>query len=342
VLFGLEQRHENTGKRAQRNHMTLRQAKALLGFAIGGVFLYLAVRHASAADMVRVLGSAKSGWLALAVFVYWLELGARVIRWRALLTQTGKTVEPGAATSAFLIGYAANNVLPAKLGELVRVDLISRLSSVPRLASLGTVVVERIFDVLLILLMAGISVGLLVLPDTFDLARLRGGMIMLGAFTGLFLIVGIYIGRSGISGRWNMGPAVRARLGNLARGIHILADPVQCVRILALSLLIWTLNATAMWLIVFALGVSLSLLQTLLLMGIVGLAAILPAPPAGLGLLQYAFTLVFQLLGKPSVIGLVASAAVQVALLGSVTLVGAFLFFAIVVPVSAETHKIDG
>jgi uncharacterized membrane protein YbhN (UPF0104 family) len=322
--------------------VTSRQARALLGFAIGGAFLYLAVRHASAADMARVLGSAKAGWLALAVLVYWLELGARVIRWRALLSHTGETVGLGNTASAFIIGYAANNVLPAKLGELVRVDLISRLSGVSRMASLGTVVVERIFDLVLILLMAGTSVGLLVLPETFDLARLRGGMTLLGTSAALIMIVGIWFGRRGISRAWNLSPAMHARLANLVRGIHILAMPRQCGRVLALSLLIWGLNAVAMWLIVFALGISLSPLQTLLLMGIVGLAAVLPAPPAGLGVLQYAFTLVFELLGEPVTIGLVASVAVQAALLGSVTLVGAFLFFKIVIPVPVETRAIDG
>ncbi|HWS68392.1 MAG TPA: lysylphosphatidylglycerol synthase transmembrane domain-containing protein [Steroidobacteraceae bacterium] len=322
--------------------MTSRQARALLGFAIGGAFLYLAVRHASAADMAKVLGSAKVEWLAIALLVYGLELGARVIRWRALLSHTEEDVGLGNATSAFIIGYAANNVFPAKLGELVRVDLISRLSGIARMASLGTVVVERIFDILLILLMAGISIGLLVLPETLDLARLRSGMILLGLFTALLMIMGVCLVRSGISRGWNVGPAMRARLGNLVRGIHVLASPEQCARILALSLLIWALNAIAMWLIVFAFGVILSPLQTLLLVGIVGIAAVLPAPPAGLGILQYAFTLVFELLGKPSAIGLVASAAVQVVLLGSVTLVGAFLFFAIVLPVSAETHAPDG
>jgi glycosyltransferase 2 family protein len=321
--------------------MTSRHAKAFLGFVIGGVFLSLAVRHASAADIVGILASAKAGWLAIAVLVYWLELGARVIRWHALLSQTGRTVTLRNASSAFIIGYAANNVLPAKLGELVRVDLISRMSDIPRLASLGTVVVERIFDVLLILLMAGVSIGLLILPDTFDLARLRGGMLVLGAFTGLLLLVCVYFGRSGISNHWKLGAAMHTRLGNLLRGIQILANPKQCGRILVYSLLIWALNGSAMWLIVFALGVSLSLLQTLLLMGIVGLAAVLPAPPAGLGVLQYAFALVFQLLSKPGAIGLVASAAVQVALLGSVTLVGAFLFFAIIGPVSAKAHELD-
>ncbi len=322
--------------------MTSRHAKAFLGFAIGGFFLYLAVRHASAADIVRILGSAKAGWLAIAVLVYWLELGARVIRWHALLSQTGRTVALRNASSAFIIGYAANNVLPAKLGELVRVDLISRMSDIPRLASLGTVVVERIFDILLILLMAGISIGMLVLPDTIDLARLRGGMMVLGAFTALLLIMCMYFGRNGISKRWKLGGAMHARLGNLVGGIQILANPKQCGRIFVYSVMIWVLNGVAMWLIVFALGVSLSLLQTLLLMGIVGLAAVLPAPPAGLGVLQYAFALVFELLRKPGAIGLVASAAVQVALLGSVTLVGAFLFFAIIVPVSAKKYELDG
>jgi uncharacterized membrane protein YbhN (UPF0104 family) len=107
-------------------------------------------------------------------------------------------------------------------------------------------------------------------------------------------------------------------------------------------LLIWGLNALAMWLIVFALGVALSPLQTLLLMGIVGLAAVLPAPPAGLGVLQYAFTLVFELLKEPGTIGLVASLAVQAALLGSVTLAGAILFCSIVIPAPTGTQAIDG
>jgi hypothetical protein len=61
-----------------------------------------------------------------------------------------------------------------------------------------------------------------------------------------------------------------------------------------------------------------------------------------LGVLQYAFTLVFELLGEPGTIGLVASLAVQAALLGSVTLVGAFLFFKIAIPTPVETRATDG
>jgi uncharacterized membrane protein YbhN (UPF0104 family) len=322
--------------------VTTRRAKTLLGFAIGAAFLYLAVRHTNPGDMVRIIESASPAWLSLAVLVYWLELGARVIRWRVLLSHTGKTIELGKTASAFIIGYAANNVLPAKLGELIRVDLISRLSGVARMASLGTVVVERVFDVLLILLMAGVSIGFLVLPETFDLARLRSGMTLIGASVVLLVIVSIWLVRSGIRRGGVLGPAMHARLTNLIHGIQILAIPSQWGRVLALSLVIWGLNAAAMWLIVFAFGICLSPLQTLLLMGIVGLAAVLPAPPAGLGVLQYAFTLVFELLGQPGTIGLVASLAVQAALLGSVTLVGAFLFFKIAIPAPVETRATDG
>jgi uncharacterized protein (TIRG00374 family) len=321
--------------------VTTRHAKTLLGFAIGAAFLYLAVRHVRAADVVRIAESATPGWLFLAVLVYWLELGARVIRWRALLLQTEKNVELGKTASAFVIGYAANNVLPAKLGELVRVDLISRLSGVSRMAALGTVVVERIFDVILILLMAGVSIGFLVLPETNDIARLRNGMLLLGACASLLVAAAVWIVRRGAGRGWQRRPALRVRLANLIHGIQILTKPKQCGRVLALSLLIWGLNASAMWLIVCAFGIALSPLQTLLLIGIVGLAAVLPAPPAGLGVLQYAFTLVFELLRQPGTIGLVASLAVQAVLLGSVTLVGAFLFFKIVIPAPDETRAPD-
>jgi glycosyltransferase 2 family protein len=322
--------------------MTTHHVKALVGFAIGGVFLYLAARHASMADVLTAIRSAKTGWLAVAVLLYWLELGARVMRWHALLLHTEKPVELRDTTSAFLIGYAANNVLPAKLGELIRIDLISRVSEVPRMSSLGTVVIERVFDMLLILLMGGFSIGLLVLPESFDLTRLRNGMITLETLTALLMVVGAYLYWSGISSRQTLTPRIRARLGQLSRAIRLLMRPTEFGRILALSLLIWALNGLAMWLIVFALGVSLYPLQTLLLMGVVGISAALPAPPAGLGVLQYAFALVFELLGKSSAIGLAASATVQLALLGSVTLVGAFLFFAMTIPLPIESRATDG
>jgi glycosyltransferase 2 family protein len=309
---------------------------------MGAACLYLAIRHVSLKQMVAVLTSARTGWLALAVIIYWLELGVRVVRWSALLSHTGQTVPLGSATSAFIVGYAANNVLPAKLGEVVRVDLISRLSDIPRMASLGTVVIERIFDILFILLMAAIGIGFMVLPETADLLRLRNGMTILGIVAVLVSITGILLGRVSVSSRWGLGSVAHARLMNLVRGVRILGNPRECGRVLALSLLIWILNGITMWLIVFGLGLNLTLLQTLLLMGVSGLAAALPAPPAGLGVLQYAFFLVFDLLGKPSAIGLVASTIVQVALLSGVTLVGAVIFFTIVIPAPAEPRAMNG
>jgi uncharacterized protein (TIRG00374 family) len=309
---------------------------------MGAACLYLAIRHVSLTQMVAVLTSARTGWLALAVIVYWLELGVRVVRWSTLLSHTGKAVPLGNASCAFIIGYAANNVLPAKLGEVVRVDLISRLSDIPHMASLGTVVIERVFDILFILLMAAIGIGCLVLPETADLLRLRSGMIILGIVAVLVSIAGILLGRVSVSSRWGLGSVAHARLMNLVRGVRILGNPRECGRVLALSLLIWILNGITVWLIVFGLGLNLTLLQTLLLMGVSGLAAALPAPPAGLGVLQYAFILVFDLLGKPSAIGLVASAIVQVALLSGVTLVGAIIFFAIVIPAPAEPRAMNG
>jgi uncharacterized protein (TIRG00374 family) len=322
--------------------MTKHHVKALIGFAIGGAFLYLATRHTSIADVLTVIRSANAGWLAVAVLLYWLELGARVIRWHALLLHTERPVELSDATSVFLIGYAANNVLPAKLGELVRIDLISRLSEVPRTSSLGTVVIERVFDMLLILLMGGLSIGLLVLPESFDLGRLRDGMIILETLTALLMVAGAYLCWGGISSRQILTPRIRARFDELSRAIRLLMRPKKFGRILALSLLIWGLNGMAMWLIVFALGVNLLPLQTLLLIGVVGISAALPAPPAGLGVLQYAFALVFELLGKSSTIGLAASATVQLVLLGSVTLVGTFLFFAVTIPLPVESRATDG
>lgn len=325
-----------------RIDLSSRGVKALAGCVVGAAFLYLAMRHASLKDMIAVVASAQAGWIGLAVIVYWLELGVRIARWRRLLSYAGSSVPLRNATYAFLLGYAANNVLPAKLGEVVRVDVIRRLSDIPLMTSLGTVVIERVFDLVCILVMAAIGSGFLVLPEDAGLLRLQSGMMWVGIVVLLLSLTGIVLWRISVSGGRRAGSVMRPRIVELVRAIRLFGKPRESGRVLALSILAWILNGVTMWLIVFALGLNLTLLQTLLLMGVVGLAAALPAPPAGLGVLQYAFTLVFELLGKSSATGLVASAIVQVALLSGVTLVGAIVFFAIVIPAPSEPRVISG
>jgi uncharacterized membrane protein YbhN (UPF0104 family) len=86
------------------------------------------------------------------------------------------------------------------------------------------------------------------------------------------------------------------------------------------------LNCLAIWSIMMALDVQLDVNQTILLIGITGISAAIPAAPAGIGTLQYAFYIAAVLFEFSSSVALVASVIVQIVLLGSATLVGAIAY----------------
>ena len=125
--------------------------RVTLGVVIGAGLLYLSVRDVSWKEVKDEIAAISYLWILLALFLYWIELSLRIARWRTLLSQLKPPIAAYQIAIAFISGYAANNVLPAKLGEAFRADLLGRLANVSRLSAFGSIIVERMFDMLAIL-----------------------------------------------------------------------------------------------------------------------------------------------------------------------------------------------
>src|SRR5690348_5314325 len=123
-----------------------RVLQAAISLAIGAVFLWLAIARIDMNQLWAKLRQVEIQWLALAMAGYWVALTLRSWRWRIILAPV-RRLPLGLVMYGLLVGYAANYVLPARLGELVRADFIGRRYGVSRLAVIGTIVVERLFDV---------------------------------------------------------------------------------------------------------------------------------------------------------------------------------------------------
>ena len=122
-----------------------RAAIGALGVVIGGVFLWLALRHIDRSDLERALREMQGKWLLAGVAVYLAAIGLRCLRWGILLRATG-TVKWRHAAEALVTGFAANYVLPGRVGELFRADYARRVFNMSRFTALGTIVVERVCD----------------------------------------------------------------------------------------------------------------------------------------------------------------------------------------------------
>ena len=297
-----------------------------LGLLVGAAFLFLSLKDVSWKEVKREFESITGPWILLALLLYWIELSLRVIRWRVLLSQLKPPIAGIYVGIAFISGYAANNCLPAKLGEAFRADLLGRLANVSRLTVFGSIILERLLDMVAVLGMTAWGVFLITTVQLDTLEEVNKGLLLLLVPT-VFLVITTYLL---VAGKYNSLivrlKELSVRLQNLIQGLRVLEDSSSYVRLLGSTLVIWMLNCLLIWSIMMALGVQLTVNQTLLLIGLTGISAAIPAAPAGIGTLQYAFYISAVLFEFSPSVAVVAATIVQIALLGSATVVGAISY----------------
>ncbi|MFO7588227.1 MAG: lysylphosphatidylglycerol synthase transmembrane domain-containing protein [Gemmatimonadota bacterium] len=135
------------------------RGKTVVGLLITVALLAWVLRDVSPAEIASELREARVDWLLLAVALATFSFVLRAWRWRVLLEPSHPGTELGTRFGAVCIGFAVNNLLPARLGEFTRAYVFARSAEVPLSASIASLVVERILDgvVLAILLFATIS-----------------------------------------------------------------------------------------------------------------------------------------------------------------------------------------
>lgn len=297
-----------------------------LGVAVGAALLFLSVKDVSWSEVKGEIENITYAWIFFAAFLYWTELGIRLVRWRVLLSQLKPPPAGYKIAIAFVSGYAANNVLPAKLGEAFRADLLGRLANVSRLTVFGSIIVERLFDMLMVLGMTAWGVFFVTTTHLNTLEDVtRGLTLLLAPIVLLVILVYFFVARK--SNHLNVKlRAWSGKVQNLLHGLHVLEDSSSYLKLLSSTLAIWTLNCLAIWSIMMALDIQLDVNQTILMIGITGISTAIPAAPAGIGTLQYAFYVTAVLFDFSPSTAFVASVIVQIVLLGSATLVGAIAY----------------
>ena len=126
-------------------------------FSLG--FLWLSLRGVDLAALAAFVATSKLWWIGLAAVANLVNLWFRAIRWQRLL-QTAKILTVGDTFSATMIGFAINNILPARLGELFKVYVLADEHELRQMTVLATVAAERLFDMLILLLLLLISLFL--------------------------------------------------------------------------------------------------------------------------------------------------------------------------------------
>jgi hypothetical protein len=212
-------------------------------------------------------------WLALiaAVALYALNTGVRAERWHRLLVQDGGTPRRTDSYALTVIGYTGNNILPARAGDAVRVVLMAPLAAVSRRTVVGTLLAERILDVVwVVVLFVVVGYGIL-----GEVTTGRLGLIAGVTLAGLLALAGaVIVLRRNQRMRELIGPMLTSTLSLLS---------AHGVGLVAMTGLIWLIE-TFVWMTVgAAAGFDMNLLEGLYLVALASVFSLIPSGPAYAG-----------------------------------------------------------
>lgn len=156
--------------------------KFIVGIFIGAIFLYLSFRNVNISEMVSALTKANYWYILSSIFILMFSHYLRALRWQIFLTPI-KTINSGSLFSALVIGYAANTFVPAHLGDFLRAFVLGKRHNIFASTTFASIVLERIVDVLSLLLVMFLVIFIHPFPDWV----VQSGLIMLAGSIFLFV-----------------------------------------------------------------------------------------------------------------------------------------------------------
>lgn len=272
------------------------------------------------------------GWIPLAaVAIYLSSFVPRAYRLKWMLAETAPSqVSLAHAGEAQIMGYAANNVLPLRLGELVRVFALHKLARLPRFTGLASLLAERILDGLMVVLILGGTVSLFAAHGThFGQTAVKpllytGSALFATAVVALIALASMTRQITRFSERL-LPQRLHDAVGNILVALAFFRDPKRAFGVVTLSALVWLLEGSAFVLVIASLGVEESWMVGYFMLAVVNLGILLPSAPGYVGVFQACGILAFQVLGLPREQGLAASVLIHICQFLPITVIGLML-----------------
>jgi uncharacterized protein (TIRG00374 family) len=246
--------------------------------------LWLFLRNVAFDELGRAMARAQPAYIAAAVVVTLQTYLMRARRWQALLAPIG----PTAFRTAFrttVIGFAVSFIVP-RAGEVVRPYLLARREGLPASATFATIIVERLLDLVTVLLLFAASLPLLAVEVGRDVevSGLVAAVVAVGALAVLFLSAG----HPERLGRWatRLGGWLPGRLGGLfagfvrtfAEGLAVLRQPGPLAVAVLWSFPLWLSLALGIWLASLAFGLTFTFPGTFLVLLFLVVGVAVPTP----------------------------------------------------------------
>jgi uncharacterized protein (TIRG00374 family) len=312
----------------------LRTRRFWVGTAISLVFIALFFWKTDIREIADAFRQANYAIALASLPVFFLSIWVRTIRWRFLMRPVAE-VPTRRLYPVAIIGLMANNLIPARAGELVRAYVLGERERVSKMASLGTIAVDRLFDGLTlvpVLVLVGAVAGF-----SQDLRELA---IVMAALFGAALVVLM------AAASWESGREMLLRFGlrfvpgrlhdqveSVARsfldGLRALRNPLDLMAAWAMSLLSWSLEAAMYYIVGIAFSLKADFHEYLMVTAAANLAISVLATQGGVGPFEFFSQQTLVFFGVEQGKAAAYSIALHALLLVPVIIVGLYLLWAI-------------
>jgi hypothetical protein len=274
--------------------------RAALGAVLSAALIYWTLHGISPGDVAQRLASADPVLFIAAMVCATAIFALRAWRWRIILEPVAGRIPFGPLWRATAIGMMVNNVVPARAGELARAYALTREARVPFATSLASLAVDRLFDAVVLLLLAASALIDPTLPDSAQLAGRSLGSFAVGAGTvvaGLLLMLYALVFfpnqllRAFELFARRVSPSIEERgrrmLQTFVEGLSVLRRPGRFAAVFGWTVAHWLLNGVGFWLSFKAVGITAPFSAALFLQAFIALGTAVPALPGFFGVFEY-------------------------------------------------------
>jgi glycosyltransferase 2 family protein len=294
------------------------------------VFSYIALNSINLSLAWHALRTSDYWWLAAALAAFALGNLTRALRWRSLFAQ-GRRPRLSTVTNAMLVGYLYNNILPARAGEAARIVVLTQRSATSPVEIVGTVLLERLYDVLAILVIFFATEPWLPHVSWFGAAAVAA-IVLASLLAGTAIMLAVYGDRPL---RLLLRPLERLSLfsgerlektiDELTHGLSGLRHPWLAIEAFMWTIAAWLLTALCAYLVSLSFHLHLPFACGVLVAVAIGLSMILPSPPAAVGVFEGAALIALGAYGVPHSSALPYAVVLHLANFVPFVVVGAFL-----------------
>jgi uncharacterized protein (TIRG00374 family) len=277
----------------------------LLGLAVSAVFLYLAFRGIDLSQLGAALGRVRISWLLVAVGLSFLIMLFRAFRWQLELEPL-EHIPLGRLWVITAVAYMAINLLPVRLGEVVRPWLLSQRSSVSFANVVGNLVVEKTMDAVVTLCI--ILAGLATIDSLPDWVRTGAKFPAAGAAILVALVLLLYFrGEEFVDRRVlrllpeRFGAGLKRIISAIVAGMRVLPNPRLLLAVFVVSLMLWSVPILSSYVMIRAFDLQVPFSAAVVVFIFIGFGTALPNVPGMVGPYQYACILALGLFGVDQV-----------------------------------------